>query len=139
MWSARHGIDTAATPERIWALFADVEGWKAWNAGIEDIVLHGAFQTGSSFFMRPPGDEDGFTSILTRVEPLRGFTDEAVVGGTCVRVHHDIVPTPDGAIRIEYRTEATGPDADRIGTMASADFPQVLEALRNLAERSGGR
>ncbi|HEY2346543.1 MAG TPA: SRPBCC family protein [Xanthomonadaceae bacterium] len=135
MWTHEHSIETSATPERIWNLFADVEGWKAWNAGIEDIALHGPFVAGTRFFMRPPGDE-GFTSTLVRVEPGQGFTDETVIDGTRVLVHHEIGRTPAGDTRITYRTEITGPGAGEFGPMVTADFPQVLEALRNLAELS---
>lgn len=133
MWVDEHSIQTSATPRRIWELFVDVAGWKAWNSGIEDIVLHGPFAAGTCFFMRPPGEE-GFTSTLVRVEPHIGFTDETRIADTCVRVHHDLVGANASQTRIVYRTEVTGPDAGRFGAMVTADFPQVLEALRNLAE-----
>ena len=34
MWKHEESIVTSASPARIWALFADVPGWKKWNAGI---------------------------------------------------------------------------------------------------------
>jgi uncharacterized protein YndB with AHSA1/START domain len=133
MWTHEESIETTATPERIWRLFADVAGWKKWNAGIEHIQLHGGFTNGSTFFMQPPGDE-GFTSTLVDVKENEGFTDETVIGDVRVLVHHSITRQPSGKTRITYSTEISGPAAKEFGSMVTGDFPDVLKALKNLAE-----
>lgn len=135
MWAHEASIETTAAPAAIWALFADVNGWKRWNAGIERIEIHGAFESGTRFTMQPPG-EDAFTSTLVDVREHEGFTDETVVDGTRVLVHHRIEPLPGGRTRIVYGTEITGPGAAEFGPFITADFPDVLQALRRLAEGS---
>ena len=42
-WQQEFSIETTATPEAVWSLFRDVDGWKTWNAGIEAIALEGPF------------------------------------------------------------------------------------------------
>jgi hypothetical protein len=136
MWTHEASIETSASPTAVWALFADVAGWQHWNAGIARIELHGAFATGTTFLMQTPGEE-AFTSTLVAVEPPRGFTDETVVDGVRVLVQHRIDPLPAGGSRIVYRTQVDGPDAARFGAFVTGDFPDVLAALKQLAERSG--
>jgi hypothetical protein len=41
---------------------------------------------------------------------------------------------PSGGTKITYRAEVSGPDADELGPQISADFPQVLAALKVVAE-----
>jgi hypothetical protein len=135
MWSHEESIETTASPERIWKLFSDVAGWKKWNAGIENIELHGIFTKGSTFFMQPPGDE-GFMSTLVDVQENEGFTDETVIGETKVLVHHKITPLSSGKTRITYSTEITGSAAEEFGPMVTGDFPDVLKSLKGLAEKS---
>ena len=135
MWTHEESIETSAAPSRIWALFADVARWKNWNAGIESIELHGPFIAGTTFTMRPPG-QDPLTSILTEVKPNESFIDETVVDGTRVLVSHKLVQLPSGRTKIIYSTEISGPDAVEIGPMVTGDFPDVLAALKKLAEQS---
>jgi hypothetical protein len=134
MWTHEESIETSASPARIWALFADVPGWKHWNAGIAQIHIHGPFVRGTTFEMQPPG-EDAFTSTLIEVIEPQGFIDETVVDDTRVLVDHRIEALAPGRTRITYRTEITGPAAADFGPMVTADFPDVLRALKRLAEQ----
>lgn len=132
MWTHQDSIDTLAAPATVWRFFADIPGWQRWNAGIARIEIHGPFAAGTQFFMEPPGEE-GFTSTLLTVEENRGFTDETWIGDTRVLVHHRLDPLAQGT-RITYATEITGPEASRFGPLVTGDFPQVLAALKALAE-----
>jgi Polyketide cyclase / dehydrase and lipid transport len=134
MWTHEDSIETAARPERVWALFADVARWTEWNAGIETIELHGPFANGTTLTMQPPGQE-ALTSTLIEVRPNEGFSDETLVGETRVLVRHQLLPLPAEGTRIIYRTEITGPGAMELGPMVTADFPAVLAALKQLAEK----
>jgi len=132
-WTHEENIEVNATPQRIWNLFSDVAGWKAWNAGIEHIEIHGPFAAGTTFTMQPPGSE-AFVSTLTTVTGNEAFTDETVVDGTRVEVHHGIVPLEDGRSRIVYSTRIEGPAAAEIGPFVTEDFGSVLLSLKRLAE-----
>lgn len=135
MWTRDAATEIDAPAARLWALFTDVAGWPAWNAGIARITLRGPFQDGTVFTMQPPG-MDAFDSTLREVAPLRGFTDETVFGDTVVRVRHAIEPLGAARVRVVFRTEAVGPDAADIGEAASADFGEVLQALKRHAEQA---
>ena len=138
MWTHEESIETSAAPARIWALFRDVPGWKRWNDGIEHIELHGAFAAGGTFTMRPPG-MDAFVSTLLDVRENEAFTDETVLGGTRVLVHHRIEPLSPTRTRVVYATEIDGPQAADIGPLITADFGAVLLALKRLAESPAPR
>ena len=135
MWTATASIETAASPQAVWRLFEDVAGWPAWNAGIERIELHGPFATASTFSMQPPGMA-AFTSTLLEVRADAGFTDETLIEGTRFVVSHALEPLPAGGSRITYGTQVTGPAAAEMGPLVTADFPDVLAALKARAERA---
>ncbi|HSB97460.1 MAG TPA: PGDYG domain-containing protein [Spongiibacteraceae bacterium] len=133
VWTHAESIETSATPEQVWRLFADVEGWKRWNAGIEHIEIFGDFVAGTTFFMQPPGEE-GFTSKLIDVQENNFFVDETVIDSTRVLVNHKLIPIVAGGTRIVYATEIIGPAAAEFGPMVTGDFATVLSALKKLAE-----
>jgi len=133
MWTHEESIETTATPERIWKLFADVAGWKKWNPGIENIEIHGPFAVGTTFSMQPP-EEEIFDSTLIAVEENSGFVDETIIDDVRVLVNHRIMPLSSSSARITYSTEVTGPNSAEIGAVVTSDFPEVLNALKALAE-----
>jgi carbon monoxide dehydrogenase subunit G len=135
MWTHEESIEIAATPSQVWRLLADVPNWKRWNAGIESIEIHGPFAAGTTFTMKPPG-VDAFTSTLVDVRENENFTDETVIDGTRFVVHHALSRLPSGNVRVSYSTEISGPAAAEFGPIITADFPDVLAALKRLAESS---
>ena len=134
MWTKEDSIETSAPPASVWKLFSNVAACKDWNAGVETIEIHGPFEKGTSFTMKPPG-QDAMTSTLIEVTPNESFTDETVVDETRVLVSHRLVALPSGGTRIIYSTEITGPGADEFGPMVTSDFPDVLAALKKIAEQ----
>ena len=134
MWTHEESIETSASPATVWKLFSDVARWKDWNAGIEAIEMHGSFVKGTSFTMKPLG-QDALTSTLIEVKPNESFTDETVVEKTRVLVSHKLVSLGGGRTKIIYGTEITGPGEAEFGPMVTSDFPDVLLALKKLAEQ----
>ena len=133
-WKTEHAIETSAAPEIVWRLFRDVAGWRRWNAGVERIELDGPFAAGTWFTMVPPGQEP-LRSRLIEVREDQGFVDETRLDDLVVTVAHRIEPRGAGS-RVVYAVEAAGPGAEEIGPMISADFPDVLAALKAEAERA---
>ena len=134
VWRAEHAIETSAPPEIIWGIFCDVSGWKNWNAGIETIEIDGPFADGTWFTMKPPG-EDSLRSKLVDVRENACFVDETRVGDLAITVAHRIESRGAGRTCITYAVEAIGPGASEIGPAIASDFPAVLAALVNRAER----
>lgn len=135
MWTHEEVIETSASADRVWDLFADIAGWKKWNAGIEAIEIHGPFEAGTTFTMTPTG-QDALHSTLIEAIPGESFTDETMVDNTRIVVSHRLVCLPSGNTRIIYATEITGPGAAEFGPMVTSDFADVLASLKRLAELS---
>jgi uncharacterized protein YndB with AHSA1/START domain len=138
MWTREHSIETNAAPEAIWRLWADVPRWPEWNTDLERAELSGPFAAGSTVTMHPHRGEPIELRIAAAVEPEL-FMDEADLGDVVVRTTHRLEPTGGDRIRVVYAMEITGREADtlgpQIGPEISADFPQVLGALVERAER----
>jgi polyketide cyclase/dehydrase/lipid transport protein len=138
MWTTEHAIESAGSPEAIWRVWADVERWGEWNPDIERIELDGPFAAGGKITMRPRGQEPVVLAIAEAVEPER-FVDEADLGEVVVRTLHHVERLDGDRVRVIYRMEIWGPEADtlgpELGPAISADFPEVLAALVERAQR----
>ncbi|GAA2651269.1 MULTISPECIES: SRPBCC family protein [Streptomyces] len=138
MWEYEHSIETGASPEAIWRLWADVENWGTWNAGIQKIEISGPFAAGTRITMTPPGEDPVPLRITEAVEGER-FVDEARFGDLLLRTVHRIDPVGQGRIRVLYRMEITGDGADeagpQIGPGITADWPDTMASLAGLALR----
>ena len=137
VWAVEHSVETNAKAEAVWRLWADVERWPEWNAGVERIELRGPFAVGSTILMTPPGDDTVELRITEAAEPEL-FVDEADGGDFVVRTTHRVEGVDDERSRIIYRMEITGPAAETVGPEngpeISGDFPEVLAALAARAE-----
>ena len=138
MWTIEQSIETTAGPEAVWRLWADVARWPEWNADLEQATLSGPFAAGSTITMTPHEQEPIELRIAEALEP-EAFVDEAHFMEVVARTIHRIERLDGDRIRVIYRMDITGPAADtlgpQIGPEISADFPQVLAALVERAER----
>lgn len=138
MWSAEHTTETTAPAQVVWRLWADVPSWPEWNPDISHAELQGPFAAGSTIRMTSTEDETIELRIAEAEEPER-FVDEADFGNIVVRTTHRL-DGEAGRCRIVYRMEIDGPEADKLGPelgpQISGDFPQVLAALAERAERT---
>src|SRR5689334_1303307 len=132
-WAAEHSVETSASAEDVWRLWADVPGWPEWNADLAKAELEGEFAAGSTIRMTSRDGEVIELAIAEAAEPEL-FVDEVDFGSVVVRTAHRVEPG-----RIVYRMEITGPEADSVGPelgpQISGDFPDVLKALAERAER----
>jgi uncharacterized protein YndB with AHSA1/START domain len=131
-----HAVITRATPEALWRLYADPTTWPRWDPDAEQITLDGPFATGSTGTMKFTG-QDPLTYVLEDVEPHRAFTDVTSVPGATIRFGHRIEPTDEGTrVTHELRIEADEPFANELGAMISADIPDSMLRLAQLAEEA---
>jgi len=138
MWTTEHSAETMAAPEVVWRVWSEVERWPEWNADLERAELSGPFAMGSTITMYQRGGDMIELRIAEAVEPER-FVDEADLGDVVVRTTHRLELLEGDRARVISRMEISGPQADsvapQIGPELSADFPQVLSALVERAER----
>jgi len=138
MWSTEYNAGTTASSEAVWRVWSEVERWPEWNADLERADLSGPFAVGTTITMHQQGGDQIELRIAEAVRNER-FVDEADLGDVVVRTSHLVEPAPDDRLRVVYRMEISGPQADtlgpQIGPEISADFPQVLAALVERAER----
>jgi hypothetical protein len=123
-----HTIDADVPAEAVWALYEDVTTWPSWDAQAELITRDGPFETGSTGTMKFR-DQEPLDYRLSHVDKYRCFVDETPVGDLTVRVSHELQPTPGGRLRITYRAEIDGPEAEQVGPMITSDFPATMAAL----------
>ena len=132
MWTTDFTQDTDLAPEVLWPLLSDIDGWGAWNDGIEKIALDGPLVVGAGFEMKPPG-EDPLHSTVAELVENRLLTDVTDLGDLVVRVAHRLDPRPEGGTSVTFAVEVSGPAADavgeEVGTAISADFPDVIASL----------
>jgi len=136
MWKTEHTHDSDAAPEAVYALWADVEGWPAWDASLIGTTLAGPFAAGTTGTLHPQGMPEPIAFRLTAVEPGAGFADETRLGPLALRFRHRVEPRADGS-RIVVSIEAEGPEADRIGPAVAEDLPESVAALAEAALRAG--
>ncbi|MGW2248861.1 polyketide cyclase [Kitasatospora sp. NPDC001660] len=136
MWTYEHSVETDATPEAIWRLWADVDNWGTWNADIVSIRIDGPFAAGTGIVMTPCGQEPVHLLIA---EAAAGelFVDEARIDGLLLRTTHRLDRGERLRTRVTYRMEITGDAVDRVGPQIgpaiTADWPATMAALVELA------
>jgi len=130
-----HTVEAEVTAEGIWSPSADVATWPSWDAQAEFVTRDGPFAAGATGTMMFVGQEP-LHYRLAKVDPLREFVDETPVGELVVRVAHLLEPLPSGRLRITYSAQIDGPDAQaqQIGPMITADFPDTIASLIALAK-----
>lgn len=136
MWTYEHSVETAAAPEAVWRLWADVENWGKWNADIEGIEIDGPFAAGTGIVMNPAGPDPVRLRIAEAVVG-EVFVDEARFDGLLLRTIHRLDRGERLRTRVTYRMEITGAAADEvgpgIGPAVTADWPETMAALVELA------
>jgi hypothetical protein len=130
MWTDTASIAATASPQALWRLFEDVAGWTGWNAGMARIALQGPFTLATQ-----PAGMEAFTSTLREVRTNAGFVDESVLDDTRFVVSHELQALPAGGTRVVYAIRVEGPEAATLGPLVTAAFPEVLAALKALAEQ----
>lgn len=124
---------TSATPADVWHLWSDVGSWHVWDPAVQRVALEGHFAEGAAGTLCLTGDIEA-PFVLEIVEPGSRFLDRITMGELVIHIDHEVKGTADGS-EITVRTTITGPGAEDIGPMVTADTPKALAALVELAEQ----
>lgn len=128
-------VTVDALAHDIWALWVDVNGWSAWDGGLERSVLHSNFKQGNSFTVVPKGAEPVDVTIKT-VTQGDEFSDEANLPFGTIRTFHRMEPFGD-LVKVTHEVEAEI-DLDHAPAFAQqvwADMQRnVSEALNDMID-----
>jgi hypothetical protein len=134
--------ETKASPEKLWAVYADVAGWPRWNKAVSEAHLDGGFVSGAA---------GTFTVIvgvafrtwpfhLENVEPLRRFDVVWQLGPLLsTRLTHTVERSASGS-RFMHGFHAGGILAVtefNAAWAAQAHIPGTMALIANLAEARG--
>lgn len=136
MWTAEHTIVTDASKESVWKAWADVENWKKWDEGVEWCRMDGAFQTGTTYTLKPKGGPEA-KAIITDCQPLRSFADITSLPLAKMEFAHELKEEQDG-LHVTHRITITGLlgflFVQVIGKDTVRDFPKTIASLIRVAK-----
>lgn len=131
-----HKVETTASPAQIWKVWEDVENWNSWDHGLEFSTIDGPFQTGTKGKLKPKGGPLVQT-LLTEVEPLKRFVDEARLPGTKIIVSHSMRRSNEKTY-VTHKIEMKGPlgwlFAFLIGRKMKKNLPNEMLSMVKKAE-----
>jgi hypothetical protein len=125
-------VTTTASASEVWALWSDPTSWHVWDPSVESVAMEGHFAEGAAGSMVLAGGIE-VPVILELVEPGSRYLDRLEMGELRIHIDH-VVKDVDGGAEVTVSTIITGPGADDIGPMVTADAPKAMEALCALAE-----
>ena len=125
-------IKTSASPAAVWALWGDPGTWPEWDPAVVSVAFVGYFFQGASGTMVLTGVLE-VPVTLEIVEAGRRYLDQLTMGDLVIRIDHVVEGLEDGA-EVTVSTLITGPGAEDIGPMVTADAPRAMDALANMAE-----
>ncbi len=122
---------STATPEALWAHYADVSRWKGWDEAVERCTLEGPFTKGSSGTLQLHG-KPALAFTLTEVTPNVSFSDETKVGPMTVRFTHTLTKMTGGT-KITHHVAIEGKGANELG--AAMTVQHSVDALARLGNK----
>ncbi len=136
----RGTITSHAPASAVWALWSDTTTWPDWDPSVVAVSLAGPFAAGATGTMTLAGPFDVPVSLEV-VEPGTRYLDQLTMGELVIRIDHVVEDRADdaggvGGCEVTVSTTITGPGADAIGPMVTAEAPQALARLVARAEES---
>lgn len=136
MWMAGAAAETAARPDTVWSLWADVAHWPSCDPSIVSSTLKGPCAAGvHGVLTLQRGPRADFT--VTSLEPGVAFVSQTRLPFARLDVRRALMPIAAGT-RIVHRIEISGPLAALFGRLLGPEMRRTLpNAVANLARRAG--
>lgn len=125
-------VATSASPAAIWALWSDTTTWPTWDPAVVSVTFDGDFAEGATGTMELTGGIEVPVSLEV-VEDGRRYLDQLTMGELVIRIDH-VVEAHESGAEVTVSTVITGPGAEDIGPMVTADAPRAMDALTEMAE-----
>lgn len=133
---AEGSIEIASSPERLWDLMADLEGWPRWNGDVKEIAVEGPLAEGTVF--RWKGGNARIVSTLRVVDRPREIAWTGRTFGIDAIHSWRFEPGPLGAVASMQESFSGGP-ARLLRSMLQRQLDTAtqhgLRALKAEAER----
>ena len=133
-FSYERTVTTTADPDAVWQLWSDISTWPVWDPAVQEVLLDGPFEEGTTGTMTLTGPIEVPVSLEV-VVPGSRYLDQLTMGDLMIRIDHVVRPLDGGGSEVTVSTTIEGPGADDIGPMVTADAPVAMEALIMAAEQ----
>ena len=139
--SVSASIELATSPERAFALLADLDGYEAWNPFMRKVVRKGPLAPGTKIMvrLRPPRARGMmFWPVLTVVDAPRrlafkaGLLFDGLFDGIW---RFDVVPRDGGGCTVELRIDWSGKLIALLGWKTGVHMQRGFEQMCAAAER----
>lgn len=140
MWSYEYTAETDLEPQVIWASMRALRTGELPSANGDQFDLQGTFAVGSTILTRPEGVNETLVSRITELVEHQTFAIETVFNGLTLLNQYNISRTNGNATQITLVLGISGPGADKmapeIGARISADYPEAMKHLIDIARRN---
>lgn len=126
-----------APPEKVFSVYADVNGWSSWDPDTKSSAVEGQFCSGARGIIRPtigPAMRIHFTEVI----PNLSFTAEIRLPLCVIRFDHELYPDISGT-RTLYRVVFSGlltPIFGRlVGYQIRKGMPKTLQGFKRAVEQ----
>jgi hypothetical protein len=129
-----HSHRIAASPERIFARYANVPTWHEWDEDLKRATIDGPFASGTRFVVEPKSGPKS-QALLADVVRDQGFAVECKLPLCLMRFEYQLIPTGGGTVathRVIFRGALAWLFGRLIGPGMKKGLPQ---SMRRLEER----
>ncbi|MHB8339152.1 MAG: SRPBCC family protein [Ignavibacteriaceae bacterium] len=137
MWSKEVTIQTNASREQIWELWADVKNWNIWDPEVKYSEIFGEFTEGTRGIIKPiNGPKSKF--IIFSVDYLTGFSNRSFLPFAKIDFIHKIF-VKNEKIYLTHKIEIRGflsiIFSRIIGEKLIRELPKAMNKLSQIAEK----
>jgi hypothetical protein len=142
MWRFSNSVIVKAEPSVIWELWKNTADWPRWDHDVEACSLNENFAIGARGRLKPRGGPI-IDFEITELEPMKSFTDEAVVPFALLPLarlvfRHDIKRVSSETVEVTHTVEIRGCCsflfAKLMGRQIAQGLPLAMQNLSKLAE-----
>lgn len=120
-------VEIAAPAKTVFALYADVARWAAWDPDVKESSIEGSVASGATGSLRPLKGPDTHISF-TEVIENRSFTVESRLPLCVMRFEHELSESQGGSMtRATHRVSFIGPQI-------RSGLPGTMLGLKRAAE-----
>jgi hypothetical protein len=132
----KHTVKTSASPERIWAIWTDVEHWSEWDTELHNSALDGLFRLGAIGKLTPKTGRVS-TFEISQFSLGKSYTFTVKLPLCKLNVHRYLRSESDG-VYFTHEVSFNGVLAIGFGLLLGrkfqAELPSVMENIKRIAE-----